>query len=318
LGQIFTVAIEDHKFAFAEWTDGHAEPVSWALSLKDTTITMMLIIGLTVWLNEYSANQNTVQRYCASKNVKEARKAMFVCAFTSVPIWAFYMFLGTSLYVFFKIYPTVEAAEMLSGARKADQVLPFFIVNYMPPGITGLVIAAVIAAGMSSLDSSINAISTVTVVDLYRRHLAKNKSDKHYLKVAWATAAFAAVLMIAGAIVLARSETKTFQDTAVILGSLFGGGLLGLYLLGFFTKKGDARSVGFGIVFTIAFTTWTILSDRQLLPEAFCFPFNLYYAGIGGNFVMFVTGYIVGTILPGRKRNLKNLTVWEQTKLPLE
>lgn len=318
LGQIFSVAIEEHKFAFAEWTNGNVEPVSWALSLKNKTAAMMVIIGLTIWLNEYCANQNTIQRYCASKNVKEARKAMYVCAFTSVPIWAFYMFIGTSLYVFFKVYPTIEATEMLNGVRKADQILPFFIVNYMPPGVTGLVIAAVLAAGMSSLDSSINAISTVTVVDIYRRHMVKGKSDRHYLKVAWVSAAVAAALMIAGAIVFAKSESKTFQDTAVILGSLFSGGLLGLYMLGFFTKKGDARSVGFGIVFTLAFTAWTILSDRQLLPGAFCFPLHLYYAGLGANFVMFVIGYVVGTILPSKKRDLKNLTVWEQTKLPLE
>jgi len=318
LGQIFSVAIADHKFAFAEWANGNVEPVSWAFSLKDKTAGMMLIIGLTIWLNEYSTNQNVIQRYCASKSTKEARKAMYVCAFTSIPIWAFFMFLGTSLYVFFKVYPTVEATEMLTGVRKADQILPFFIINYMPPGITGIVIAAILAAGMSSLDSSINAISTVTVVDIYRRHLVKNKSDKHYLKVAWIAAAAASVIMIIGAILLVESGSNTFQDTAVILGALFSGGLLGLYMLGFFTKKGDARSVGFGIIFTLAFTTWTILSDKQILPEAFCFPFNLYYIGIGGNFMMFVVGYIVGTILPAKKRDLKNLNVWEQTKMPLE
>ena len=318
LGQIFSVAIEEHKFALAEWTNGKAEPVSWALSLKDKTAAMMLIIGLTVWLNEYSANQNTIQRYCASKNVKEARKAMYVCALMSIPIWAFFMFIGTSLYVFFKVYPSIEATEMLTGVRKADQILPFFIVNYMPPGVTGLVIAAVLAAGMSSLDSSINAISTVTVVDLYRRHMVKGKSDRHYLKVAWITATIASVFMIVGAILLLKSGSKTFQDTAVILGALFGGGLLGLYMLGFFTKKGDTRSVGFGIIFTIAFTAWTILSDRKILPETFCFPFNLYYVGVVGNFVMFVVGYVVGTILPAKKRNFKNLTIWEQTKLPID
>jgi SSS family solute:Na+ symporter len=117
--------------------------------------------------------------FCSCKNTYEARKAMLVCVASSLPIWAFYMFVGTSLYVFFKVFPTVEAIEMLNGVRKAEQIFPYFIMNYLPVGITGLVIAAAMAAAMSSLDSSINAISTVGIVDIYRRHLVKNRDDVH-------------------------------------------------------------------------------------------------------------------------------------------
>ena len=78
----------------------------------------------------------------------------------------------------------------------------------MPPGVAGIVIAAALAAAMSSLDSSINAISTVTVNDIYRRHFVKNKSDKHFLHVAWIVAAVASLFMIFGAIVLLYSEVQ--------------------------------------------------------------------------------------------------------------
>ena len=99
------------------------------------------------------------------------------------------MFIGTSLYVFFQVFPVPEAADMLTGVRKAEQIFPYFIINYLPPGLAGLVIAAALAAAMSSLDSSINAISTVTIVDIYRRHLVKGKDDHHYLTAAWLIAA---------------------------------------------------------------------------------------------------------------------------------
>ncbi len=207
---------------------------------------------------------------------------------------------------------------MLTGVRKAEQVLPFFIMNYLPPGVTGLVIAAALAAAMSSLDSIINAVATVGIVDIYRRHLVKNRDDRHYLKVAWVFASVAAIIMMVGAILLAKSDTKTLQDTATVLASLFGGGLLGMYMLGFLTKKGDARAVGFGIGATILFTCWTMLSSRQLLPEALEVPFDLYYTIIIGNVVMFVVGFIAGTLLPKRKRDLTNLTVWTQDGTPLE
>ena len=318
LGQIFSVAIAENKFSLSELTDGQLNPVPWGFSLERKTVMMMFFLGLTTWLTEYSTNQNTIQRYCASKNAHEARKAMWVCVGCSLPIWTFYMFLGTSLFVFFDAFPMPETTEMLTGVRKAEQVLPFFIMNYLPPGVTGLVIAAALAAAMSSLDSIINAVATVGIVDIYRRHLVKGRDDRHYLKVAWIFASVAAAIMIGGAILLAKSETKTLQDTATILASLFGGGLLGMYMLGFLTNKGDARAVGFGIGATILFTCWTMLSSRQLLPKALEVPFDLYYTIIIGNIVMFVVGFIAGTLLPKRKRDLTNLTVWKQDGTPLD
>lgn len=317
-GQILSEAWAAGKFAPAEWEDGKVLPVSWAFSLQNKTAMMMLVLGLTAWLNEYSANQNIIQRYCASKNAHEARKAMFVCAFTSVPIWAFYMFLGTSLFVFFKVFPTTEAGEMLNGVRKAEQILPYFIMNYMPPGAAGLVIAAALAAAMSSLDSSINAISTIGIVDIYRRHVVKDRDDRHYLRTAWVFATVAAAIMMAGAIILAKAETKTLQDTATVIGSLLGAGLLGIYMLGFFTKRGDARAVGIGIVCTILFTLWTVAADKGVLPDALTVPFDLYYTGLIGNLVMFTIGFLVGTLLPTKERDLKNLTVWDQDGTPLD
>jgi len=317
-GQIVSVAAAEGKFALAEWVDGEIKPISWNLSLQYKTAMMMLILGLTAWLTEYSSNQNVIQRYAASKSAHEARKAMFVCAFSSVPIWAFYMFLGTSLYVFFKVFPATEASQMLTGERKAEQVLPFFIMNYLPPGITGVVIAAALAAAMSSLDSSINAIATIGIVDIYRRHFVKDRSDRHYLKVAWVFATIAAAIMIGGAVLLTKAETKTLQDTGTILGSLLSGGLLGMYMLGFLTNRGDARAVGVGIVCTLLFTGWTVLATKELLPAALSVPFDLYYTGLIGNVVMFAVGFLVGTLLPKKKRNLKNLTVWQQDRTPLD
>ena len=312
LAQIFSIALFDGKLAFSELTDTGLRPVEWNLSITSKTGTMLFLVGLTNWLTEYSANQNTVQRYAAAKSTSEARKAMFVCVATSLPIWAFYMFIGTSLYVFFQVFPVPEATDMLTGVRKAEQIFPYFIMNYLPPGLTGLVIAAALAAAMSSLDSSINAISTVTIVDIYRRHLVKGKDDHHYLTIAWLIAAGAAVFMITGALVLNIADTKTFQDTATILTSLTGGGLLGLYLLGFFTQKGSARSIWIGLIVTFIFTCWTILTSRGIIPSWMQVPFDLYYTGFIGNIVMFAIAVAAAVMLTDKKKNLKNLTIWDQ------
>ena len=312
LGQIFSVAISDGKLSLAEMTSSGFRSIDWNFSITRKTGTMLFLVGLTSWLTEYSANQNTVQRYAAAKSTYEARKAMLVCVLSSLPIWAFYMFIGTSLYVFFQVFPTIEATEMLNGVRKAEQIFPYFILNFLPPGFTGLVIAAALAAAMSSLDSSINAISTVGVVDIYRRHIKKAEKDKHYLQIAWLIAGGAALFMVCGALILNASETKTLQDTATILSSITGGGLLGLYLIGFFTKKGNAKSVWIGLIVTSLFTIWTILSKRGLVPEWLHTPFDLYYTGLIGNIIMFAVSFTAAVLLVDQRKNLKNLTIWNQ------
>jgi SSS family solute:Na+ symporter len=313
LSQILAVASDQDKLSFAEMVDGTLRPVSWDLSFGSKTATMMLFIGLTNWLTEYSSNQNTVQRFCATESESEARKAMFICAACSLPIWAFFMFLGTALYVFFQLFPATQAAEILAGTRKAEEILPFFITHYLPAGLIGLVIAAALAAAMSSLDSSINAISTVSIVDIYRRHLAKDKSEQHYLRTAWIVATSSAVIMMAGAIYLIHADTKTLQDTATILVSLLGGGLLGIYAIGFLTDKGDARSVWLGIAGTMLFTAWTVLSSNQLVPAFLSVPFDLYYTGLMGNFLMFFLIYATSVLLVTSDRNLRGLTIWNSS-----
>jgi len=330
MGQIVAVACAEGKLSFSDWVDGRMEPISWGFSWTRKTGLMMLLLGLTNWLTEYSGNQNVVQRYCASRSAREARKAMFVCAGASVPIWAFFMFLGTSLFVFFKEFPDPRAAAMLSGAQKAEQILPFFVIHYLPVGIKGIVIAAALAAAMSSLDSSINAIATVGVVDILKRHLFPQREDRWYLRMAWGLSLGAGLFMIVGAMILSETESSTLQDIGTMINSVLGGGILGVYLLGFLTRRGDARAVGCGILCTILFTGWTLLAkfagehlmNHSSLGPFFALilkiPFDLYYTTMIGNLILFSVGFLVGTWLPGQDRDWKNLTVWTQEDTPLD
>ncbi len=310
--QIIRIATEHGKLAFAELREGQLIPIEWSFSFQDKTGTMLLLLGLTAWLTEYSANQNTVQRFCASKSDAEARKAMFVCAFSSLPIWAFYMFLGTSLYVFFQVFPTETATQILNGEQKAEQILPYFINNYLPSGVAGIVIAAALAAAMSSLDSSINAISTVSIVDIYQRFSKVEKTDQHYLMIAKLIAMMVSIIMIYGATLLMTAESKTLQDTATILVSIVSGGVLGIYLLGFFTEQGDARAVWSGLLLTAVFTLWTILAKKELLPDGWVVPFDLYYTAIIGNLLMFVFGFFMARFVFHRRNKVGSLSIWHK------
>ncbi len=305
LGQILSTATEAGKFSFGEMQQGEITAPRWDLSLSAKTGSMLLLVGLTNWLTEYTSNQNTVQRYCAAASTAEARRGMLVCVLASLPIWAFYMFLGTALWVLFQVQPALPATEILDGTRKAEQLLPWFITEFLPPGITGLVLAAALAAAMSSMDSSINSIATVSVVDIYRRHVRPGAADRHYLHAAWAIAAATTLCMIAGALLLERASTNTLQDVILIMVSLLGGGLLGLYILGFISRRGDARAAWCGIACTLLFTGWTVAAGHDVLPDAMAAPFDLYYTGLIGNLIMFGVGY-VAALLWGRRSTAAN------------
>ena len=102
------------------------------------------------------------------------------------------------------------------------------------------------------------------------------------------------------------SGQATLQDTSIKLTSLLGGGLLGIYLLGFLTTRGDARAVWIGIAFTATFTLWTM----GVFPERFTLPFDTYYTAAIGNLLMFALGYGLGALLPAGERDLSGLTIW--------
>ncbi|PCJ51217.1 MAG: sodium:solute symporter [Candidatus Hydrogenedentota bacterium] len=313
--QIISEATAADKFSMSEFnveSQTFKSPL-WTISLTKKTALMMLLVGLVNWLTEYSSNQNVIQRYCASRTTRDAQKAMWICTISSIPIWSFFMFLGTALWVFYKQFPTPETDGMLVGGivngieMKADQVLPFFIVEQLPNGIAGLVIAAVMAAAMSSLDSSINAISTVSITDIVKRHLKPGQEDSYYLKLAHRIAMATSVFMIVAAIVFAYSPGKTAQDTYTVMVAITAGGLLGLFMLGFVTKSGDGRSIAWAIGCTIAFTLYRVLEGRGFVPAI---PIDSYYTGIVGHVLMFVIGWVLGSFMQTTPRDLTNLTLW--------
>jgi SSS family solute:Na+ symporter len=149
------------------------------------------------------------------------------------------------------------------------------------------------------------------VVDIYKRFFVKSKTDKHYLHTALWMAIVSSAIMIVGAIILVDIETTTLQDATNILASLLGGGLLAIYMLGFFTRLADGRAVIFGLVCTIIFTAWTVFAERKMLPDWLNVPFDLYYTMMIGNVVMLVTTIGAAFVFPRKKPLEAGLMVWD-------
>lgn len=306
LTEILTTAWAHGKLSFSDLgPDGALHPTTVGLTLTERSVSMMLLVGLGHWLTEYSCNQNMVQKYCASASTREARRALWIGCWWILPLWIGFQLLGTALWVFYQRFPTPTSTGILAGTVTAERIVPHFVVTQLPVGLSGLVVAGVLAAAMSTLDSSLNAIATVGVVDVYRRHVAKQRDDAHYLFVAKTLSWLASAGMIAGALLLLEARTKTLEDAAIRLIALTSGGLLGLYLLGFLTRRGDGRSAALAIATTLVFSLYRALSPQPWFPAALRIPLldavHGYYTALLAHALMFGVGWAAGLALP-RKR----------------
>ena len=307
LGQVFAEALAAGKISFQDLNTktGLLEPVGIGFSLAEKTAMMFVLVGAAQYIAG-QLDQDTVQRWCSARSAREARKSMVVLGLGALPIWVTFMFLGTCLWVYYRHFPSEVAAGVLAGTRKAEDILPHFIVTVLPPGVAGLVISAALAAAMGALSSSINASGMVWVNDIYRPYLARDRADPHYLRVSRVASFALAALMAGGAWLLYHSSAATIMEMSIILLALVGGGISGAFLFGILTRLGDARSVGVGIAATVSFTLYATLAQGGVVPRLF----NSYYTSILGNLVMFTACCGAAKVLPVRTRDLSGLTVW--------
>jgi SSS family solute:Na+ symporter len=313
IGQVLSEAWAANKISLRDLdpATGQLEPVQAGFSLTEKTALMLVLVGVANYLAG-QLDQDSVQRWCSAKSSREARKAMFVLGFGAVPIWMGFMFLGTCLWTYYQHFPSAVSTAVLAGTRKAEDILPHFIVTVLPHGLAGLVISAAIAAAMASLSSCINAASMVWINDVYRPYLVRTRPDRHYLRASRVGSLALALCMSVGAWLFYLASTKTILDFILIVTALLGGGVSGAFVFGMFTRLGDARAVLLGIGATVLFTGYAWLVTLGVWPRVF----NAYYTSILANGVMFATCCLGALFFPRRGGPLANLTVWDRTPEP--
>lgn len=308
LSTIFTDALAGHKFSLMDLNvrTGQLEPIASGVSFTEKTALMLFFVGFMQYLAG-KLNQESVQRWCSSRTAHEARKSMLYLGVGSLPIWAAFMFIGTCLWVYYQHFPDPVAQEILEGKRKAEEILPHFILTGLPRGVAGILISAALAAAMSTLSAAINSASMVWVQDIYGAHLARGRDARHYLRVGQVASLVISLLMMGGAFLFHISSTKTLTDFSIIVIALLGGGISGTFLLGMLTRRVDSRAVIIGILATFLFTCYSLLAQFHIVPRIF----DPYYTSIIGNFLTFFAGYLSAVLLGSKCQARENLTVWD-------
>lgn len=221
------------------------------------TFWVTFIYGIFLNLQNFGIDQTYTQRYVAAKTEREAVRSMMGGALLYVPVSFVFIFIGTLLWAWVKGSPGVVPADVLA---KSDAVFPWFIVNRLPPGVSGLLVAAIIAAAMSTVSSTLNSGATVLLED-YRKRFAKAElSPKVQLRfLRCATAGLAVFSM---AVALAVMNVSSVLTTWWAAQSVLSGGMLGLFFLGAFARRTRAVHAAVATVFGILTVFWIVFGAK--------------------------------------------------------
>ncbi len=213
---------------------------SWDFT-KTYTFWAGLIGGCFLTMSTHGTDQYLVQRYLCTNKASRASLALLSSGAVVLGQFIGFLFIGVLLFAFYAPFNTAEytnAGVANSGVAATfpfaggDKVFPDFITKHMPSGLSGLVIAAIFAAALSS---SLNSIAATFVNDLYKP-FARNKDDKHLLKISgWLTLLFGVVQILVALVVM--KQNRSALDQALSIASLFNGPVLGVFLVGAFFKR---------------------------------------------------------------------------------
>ncbi|MCC9608947.1 sodium:solute symporter [Blastopirellula sp. JC732] len=289
-GQLMTIAAEHHKFSLG----------SMQLVLTEPTFWVVLVYGLFINLQNFGIDQSYIQRYIAAKSDGDARRSVWLGALVYVPISILFLWIGTSLFAYYgarpELLPPTIQAEIAKG--NGDGVFPFFIVAGLPVGVSGLLVAAIFAAAMSTLSTSLNGAATLTLADFYKRFYRPDATEKESMVVLYVSTLLWGVIGTSAA--LALMEVKSILDAWWKLAGIFSGGMLGLFLLGFLSQRTRNLSAILGVTSGVLVILWMTLSHMPIWPAAWAdakSPFDSFLTTVFGTLAILLVGFALTQLL---------------------
>ena len=281
------------KFHAFNWTWDYAVAAVW----------VMAIGGAVNNFSVYTTDQSLVQRYMATPTLRQSKGALWTSALGGIPTGLLFFFLGTALWAFYR-----QHADLLPAGTPPDSIFPLFIVQQLPPGVSGLLIAGIFAAAMSSIDSGVNSVAAVITTDFVRR-FRPNAGEKRMLRLAQALTVAIGVVGTALALVLATWNIKSQYVFFLTVLGLFTGGLAGLFVLGIFTRRATAWGSILG-----AAASAGVMAVAQVRPG--WVPVHGLLYGVLSLGVCVVVGYLASLALPGRPKSQAGLTIFTRSQTP--
>lgn len=300
------------------WEGGKFSWGNWRFSLVEDNVWVMMVLGVVWAFQRYATDQHLVQRYLLARSDREARRAAYVGGVSALPIWLLFWTFGALLWAYYQVGGAAIPPEV---AADQTRIVPFYVLSEYPAAMLGLLVAALAAAAMSSLDSDINAVATVVVEDFYQRH-RPDASDRSALLVGKAT-----VLVIGTLCVLAALQWVGVQSAIGFMFDLISvatAGVLGLFVLGILFRRATPRGALAGIIAAVTFTAWATftaieipaLGGTLLDLGAANYPLNTKLTGVISSLIMLGVGLPASALLGGRRPATAGLTLRDRAAEP--
>ena len=206
--------------------------------------------GMVTHLQNFGIDQGYIQRYATAKSDGDAGRSVWMGGLCFIPLSAAFFFMGTALFVLYSQRPGA-----LPEGIKPDAVFPHFIGTELPPGLMGLVLAAIFSAAM---DSNLNCCATLYLCDIHRRYFRPNASERESMLVLHLSTFGMGALSILAA--LAMIQVKTALDVWWKLAGIFSGGMLGLFLLGLLSRRATSKHAAVGVAAGVTVIAWMTFS----------------------------------------------------------
>lgn len=222
-----------------------------------------LLGGCFLTMSTHGTDQFMVQRYLSTDSSKAAITALLTSGLAVLMQFIGFLFIGVLLFAFYQPY-AMDGYSTATGAfpfAGADRVFPAFITQKMPTGLSGLVVAAIFAAALSS---SLNSIAATAVNDIYKP-FAKDATDKQLMRVAGILTVVVGIIQIAIAIGL-RNANSSALNLALAVASLINGPILGVFLVGVFLKRAREVHALIGMIVSILLMTYIMLASNKIIP----------------------------------------------------
>jgi SSS family transporter len=280
-----------HKFSVFDF--------GWDIT-KTFTFWSGLLGGCFLTMSTHGTDQYLVQRYLCTSRPASAATALLTSGAVVLGQFIGFLFIGVLLFAFYAPYNLpeyVQAGVTGSGVPATlpftlgDKVFPDFITQHMPTGLSGLVIAAIFAAALSS---SLNSIAATAINDLYKP-FARDRDDKHYLKISGWLTVIVGIVQIAVAVAV-KDATSGALNMALSVASLINGPILGVFLVGTILKKARESHALAGMVVSIATMTYILIATKIAWT---------WYA-LMGSLITLVVAYLASILFPTAKNEVSN------------
>ena len=270
------------------------------LSFSKLTLVVMIINGAFYAIQKYATDQTVVQRYLTAKTDRSAIKASMMGILLTVPVWVMFMLIGTGLFVFYQ-------QQGLPEGMKAEAVFPYFIMNELPTGVIGFIVAALISAAICSLSADLNSLAAVGVEDYYKK-IRKHKTDRHYLNASKIFVFISGLLSVAIGYLYLVIGNEGILGVIFTIYAIFSGGIVGIFLLGVFSTRANRQGVNIGIVICILFTAYAFLTSTPIGLEGhqkllldlgdYNFPHHKLMLGVYSHLIVIIVGYLASLFYP--------------------